>query len=395
MGKIVKRLALDDSFAIGRNESWLSDMAQEGLHLRRYGRLFVYFEKGAPQDTKYRIDIFHEQPSPEQLAVYRDCGWDYVARNGLFYTFCADGKADTTELHTDPVEQSYTMEKLNKRHKINLVIVSIAIVLFLSMILSIYVFNDEPFLYMINGQFVQQMLVVMVELYVFYSVIRNYLAISALKKSLAQGRPINHQADYKRARRVNTILASIFIPMALCTIFIPLAEMSMKERYTLPTTANPLPVVRLADIEQNPKLLREEHINDKGIDFANQVRYQWSFLAPIQYDIGECGIIADEMWHDHSGSYSPSITTRFYKLTFAGMADDLINDLITRYVYSDNIKVSEVSFSGLDKLYIAKDDIRKHIFASLDNKVIFITYYGNKNMEDIIPLVAAELVTYK
>jgi len=164
MGKLVKRLALDDSFAIGRNESWLSDMAQKGLHLSKYGRLFVYFEKGVPQDTKYRIDILHQQPSPEQLEVYRDCGWDLVAKNGFFYTFCADGKANTTELHTDPVEQSYTMEKLNKHLKMNLVIVSIAMMLFLGMILSIYVFNDEPFWYMINGQFVQQILLVLVAL---------------------------------------------------------------------------------------------------------------------------------------------------------------------------------------------------------------------------------------
>jgi len=171
--------------------------------------------------------------------------------------------------------------------------------------------------------------------------------------------------------------------------------MSMKEQYTLPTTANALPVVRLADIEQNPKLIREEHVNEKGIDFANRVSYQWSLLAPIQYDIDERGIITDEIWHDNSGAYSPSITTRYYKLTFAGMADNLINDLISRYVYRDNIKVSEASYSGLDKLYIAQDDIRKQIFACLDNKVIFVTYYGNKNMEDLIPLVTAELVAYQ
>lgn len=32
MGKIVKRLMLDDIYAIDRNESWFSAMASKGLH---------------------------------------------------------------------------------------------------------------------------------------------------------------------------------------------------------------------------------------------------------------------------------------------------------------------------------------------------------------------------
>ena len=85
MGKLVKRLILDDMYALGRNESWFADMAKKGLHLKRFGRFFVHFEKGEPKETTYRIDIIKEKPSRERLDVYHDCGWDLVANNGEFY----------------------------------------------------------------------------------------------------------------------------------------------------------------------------------------------------------------------------------------------------------------------------------------------------------------------
>lgn len=60
MGKLVKRLMFDDIFAIGRNESWLSDMAKKGLHLKKYGRIFITFEEGeavSGRRRKYKTDI--------------------------------------------------------------------------------------------------------------------------------------------------------------------------------------------------------------------------------------------------------------------------------------------------------------------------------------------------
>jgi len=397
MGKLVKRLMLDDMYAIGRNESWFSDMAKKGLHLKKFGPIFIYFEKGEAKETKYRIDIIKEAPSQEQLDVYQVCGWDIVANNGDFYIFSTDEKSGTTELHTDPIEQGFSLLELNKRLKVNLAIISLAMFLFFGMMFSIYFFNDEPFLYMIKGQFVQQMLIVVVELYVFYSVIRNYLAIRNLKKSLLQGKAIDHKENYRKGRLISGILAGLFLPIALFTIFIPLIDIAKSKDYTLPEANTNLPIIRLADIEQKRKLMRETgyYNGNDDVDRANRVSYDWSLLAPVQYEIDEHGIINGEMWGDKSGEYSPSITTRFYKLTFGSMAESLTLDLISRYNYRDNIEIKAINNLELDKIYIAEDDIRKQIFAYLDNKVVHVTYYGKKKIEDIIPLVSEKLFSYQ
>ncbi len=395
MGKLVKRVMLDDMYAIGRNESWFSDMAKKGFHLKKFGRIFIYFEKGESKETKYRIDMLKEAPAQEQLDVYQACGWDIVTNNGNLYVFSADEKAGTTELHTDPIEQGFSLSELNKRLRINLIISSIAILLFLGMIFSIYFLTNEPFLYMMESQFVQQMLLVIVELYVFYSVIRNYVAIRNLRESLLQGKAINHKEDYRKARVVGGVLAGLFLSMALFTILIPFVDIAKSKDYTLPEGNTNLPIVRLADIEQNPKLVRETSYTDNDVDWANRVRYDWSLLAPIQYEIYEHGIIKGEMWSDKSGEYSPSITTRYYKLIFGDMAENLTLDLINRYVWRNNIEIKEVNSLKLDKIYIAEDDSSKQIFAYLDNRVIHVTYYGKKKMEDIIPFVSETLSSYQ
>ncbi len=393
MGKLVRKLMLDDIYAIGRNESWLSDMAKKGLHLKKFGRIFVYFEKGEPKETKYRIDYNKTKPTQEQLDVYNDCGWDFVLNNGDFYVFSSDEKSCATELHTDPVEQGFSLSELDKRLRNNLIIISIAMLIFLGMVSSIYIFNDEPFLFMIEGQLVQQILLVIVELYVFYTVIRNYVVIRNLKKSLLQGEEINHNEDYRKARWMGGLLAGLYIPIALFAICIPFVEITRGETYTLPEANINLPIVRLADIEQNPKLIRETDYISDNIDWANRVNYDWSLLAPVQYEIEESGIVNDEIWEDKSGVYSPSVTTRFYKLTFNSMAEKLTLDLINRYVYDEDIEIKEVKDSEFDKIYIAEDGIQKQIFAYLDNKVVHVTYYGKKGMEDIIPLLSQKILS--
>ncbi|MBC2725656.1 MAG: DUF2812 domain-containing protein [Desulfosporosinus sp.] len=384
---------LDDMYALGRNEAWFSDMARKGLHLKKIGRIFGYFENGEPRETNYRIDIIKENPSQEQLDVYHDCGWDIVTNNRDFYIFSADAKTSTTELHTDPIEQGLSLSDLNKRLRNNLIMMSMAMMLFLGMMFSAYFLNKEPFLFMIKGSFVQQMLLVVVELYVFYSVIRNYVAIRNLKKSLLQGNSINHREDFRKARLTGGILAAIFLPLAIVCICIPLVEISKRQDYTLTENNTNLPIVRLTEIEQNPKLRRERGYTSNNVDWANRVSYDWSLLAPVQYEIDEHGIIEGEVWGDNSEEYSPSITTRFFKLTFGNMAEKLTFDLISRYVYRDDTEIKAINHSEL-KMYLAEEGIRKHIFTYLDNKVMHVAYYGKRPIEDIIPMVEMKLLEY-
>lgn len=381
-------------YAIGRNESWLSDMASKGLHLKKLGRIYIYFEKGESKETNYRIDIIKEKPSQEQLDVYHDCGWDVVTNNGSFYIFSTDKKLCNIELHTDPIEQGFSLFDLNKRLKNNVIIMSILIFLLIGMIYSTYFLNTIPYLFMITGSFDLLILVVICELYVFYLGIRNYVAIRNLKKCLLQGKAINHKENFTKARLSGGILAGLFLPLAVFSMIIPVIQIAKSNEYTLPDMNTNLPIIMLADIEQNLNLMREQSYNNNDIDRLNRVRYDWSILAPVQYEINEHGIIDGEVWDDNSGKYKPSLTTRYYKVTFGCMSDNLTQDLINFYVFRDNTKIIEINNSKLDKMYLTQEGMMKQIFAYLGNQVIYVTYYGTGEIEDIIPLVEEMLLAY-
>lgn len=272
------------------------------------------------------------------------------------------------------------MSELEKKLTWDSLFMLAAILFFIGMIFSVYFLDEEPYLNMVKGQFVQHILLILIYLYLLYSTIRNRTTICKLRKSLLQGKEIDHSQEYGKARLQGGILTAMLIPVLLCAVFIPFTQIYMSKEYTLPEASVRLPAVRLADIEQT------DHYKNE-IDGAYWVRYNWSLLAPVKYEIVEKGIV--------DGKYSPSITTRFYRLTFSGMADKLTLDLISHYIYVKDTDIRTFSVPGPDKVYIAEENSRKQIFAYSGNKVIHVSYRGKAEIERIIPLVTEKLLSYR
>lgn len=393
MSKIVRKLILDDLWNIGRNECWFSDMAGKGLHLKSIGRTFAAFEKTEPSQTKYRIDVLSESPSQEQLDIYQEYGWDFVSSKGDFHIFSSPEARKAPELHTDPAEQSYSLEKLNKHLEKILIIISILMLAFFGMMFSIFFLDKTPFLMMVKGQFVQQMILLLINLYFFYKMIKNYWSLRALKKSLAEGKPIDHKENWRKKRYINGALNILLISIAMITIAIPFIAISKSETYTLAEYNINFPVVRLNTLEQNPGLQRELIYNSNGVDWGNQISYDWSILAPLQFELDEHGIVKGEYWEDKSGEYSPSIHTQYYQLAFSKMTNGLIGDLMERYSYYDPDRVPQKIESPIfDQVYVTVDGIEKELFASWENNVIYIRYYGNEDIDRILSR-ASEIVS--
>ncbi len=388
MSKIIKKFPIDDMWNIGKSESWYSDMADEGLHLKSFGRLHVKFEKGEPAQTRYRIDILYKKPSQEQLDVYKDCRWEFVANTGMFYVFSSPEGSNAPELHTDLTEQSFTLDNLNKILKRNVIIIAASILFFVGMMLGIMFFYDEPYLFFIAGDFIIPVLFAVVDILLLFSIIRNYKYVRKVKNSLINGTPINHKEDWKKGYFINKVFNAALLSVAVISIIFPINQMIKRDEYTLPEAKNDLPIIRLADIEENPDLKRESKFYDENIDWYNRVNYNWGVLAPVQYEIVERGIVNNEMWHDNSGIYSPSVHTDFYKLTFDSMAEGLIKDLIHRHIYVPETPVIKAENENFDQLYYAVENTSKYVFASWDNNVIYVRYHGNKEISHIINLLS-------
>jgi hypothetical protein len=386
MNKMVKKLPIDDFWNIGKNESWFSDMAAKGLHLHSFGKLFVHFSKGEPTKTKYRIDIMYNNPSNEQLDLYKEFGWNFVANTGIFYIFSTPENSSAPELHTDPEEQGYTLIELDKILKKNVIKISIALLIIIGIMLGLTIFYDEPYILIIDSDFVLPLFFVVLELYVLYITILNYKYVKRLKNSLISGTPINHSENWKKGLWRNRTANTILLVITMLGIIIPTARMVKRNEFTLPETDISLPIIRLADIEENSNLKRETSYHD-DVDSNNQVHYEWGVLAPVHYDVHEHGIVQEQLWNDLSGEYSPSIYTRFYRLTFESMAHGLLKDLMHRNVYHPMAKIEKIDSKYFKELYVVYEDYSKEIFASWDNNVIYIRYHGNQDMEHILDLL--------
>ena len=91
-------------------ESWLEDLALQGLILKNIVCGIAIFQKQEPQKLRYRLsiipaekwDVYEDVSGEEELiAICEASGWKFICKRGLFGIFMT---ADETleELHTEP-----------------------------------------------------------------------------------------------------------------------------------------------------------------------------------------------------------------------------------------------------------------------------------------------------
>ncbi|WP_273129399.1 hypothetical protein [Bacillus weihaiensis] len=126
------------------------------------------------------------------------------------------------------------------------------------------------------------------------------------------------------------------------------------------------------------------YVND-NVDWGNRYSYDWSPLAPVQYETDEQGLVPEKMWEDGSGEYSPTIHTQVYQLSIPALADNLIADLIERYRDRDSREDFVVTeHPNLDLLIIHEKMGMKEVFASKGKAVMHVRYNGYADISSVI-----------
>ncbi len=392
MSNIVRRIRPGDYWRIGMHECWFEDMAAKGLHLKKMGAMFANFEKGEPKSTRYRIDISVKRGiTPQQKQLYAEGGWDYVASYGVFNIFSSPAEANVPELHTDPMEQAHTLSELDKRFVFNTAVTIASTIVMLILFYFIIFVAKTPTLSLIEGAVVQNIVIVLLTLYSTVSTLQAAISIRRLRKSLMEGIPLDHRTPWRKNKIFIYIIAIMYI-MALITVALPIIQLSQMGAKNLPIAVDALPIVRLAEVENNPAMIREVSSFSQDIDRSNSYYSNWSLLAPIQYDTTESGIVPNEMWKDGSGEYSPGISTRVYQLRISSLAEDLIKDLINRYSIAyrggEYIRQENPNF---DILIVCEEEYFKEVFAAKGKGVMYVRYYGYAELEAVIENTAKKI----
>jgi hypothetical protein len=156
-----------------KEESWLREMSQRGLHLKSYQFPSNYtFEKGNPIDFVYRLDYFTDQKDKENyLQLFKDTGWDHLGEMGGWQYFrknTIDGEA--LEIYSDNESKAKKYQR---------------ILLFLVIFMPIYMNvlftssrNSSVFMEILS------LLMAGILLIYIYAMVRLLMRISQLKKKI-------------------------------------------------------------------------------------------------------------------------------------------------------------------------------------------------------------------
>ena len=118
-GETVYRLVPCPCYEVEACESWLTDMAAEGLFVEKLGRTLARFRRGTPCAVRYRLtaarlkggwlDTVPTEPLSAEKALYSEYGWEFVCSQQEFFLYiCRDPQAP--ELHTDPAVQALSLK---------------------------------------------------------------------------------------------------------------------------------------------------------------------------------------------------------------------------------------------------------------------------------------------
>lgn len=127
-----------DDGDIGGMERFYARMARRGWQLEKRGAFFSRFARKEPEAVCYRVElaaprgVFGEvQLPPEQIALYEECGWQYVTGRGLAHLFRAPAGSGEPELYDDPRQQADTLQGLRRESRHQLIGVCVQIALYL------------------------------------------------------------------------------------------------------------------------------------------------------------------------------------------------------------------------------------------------------------------------
>ncbi|MEA5042882.1 MAG: DUF2812 domain-containing protein [Oscillibacter ruminantium] len=404
----VRRWIRDDISDLDRNESWFSDMAEQGLFIDHFGACFAYFRKGTPRKTRYRIDVLSRKLTEDELALYDSCGWHFVVMEienhwtpVYFYVYQTDENATIPELHTDPMEQAESLRRLHRGGMWDLCL-SVALLLFWSWSsLQRHLYAQHQFDFLINGD----------ATYVYWTLfscfavvegLRRWRNVRRLYKRLAGGTPLDHHADYRAAHRfyaLTAYLKPLLWALAMVTLLAQLAFSALDGTRPLPEGTPDFPAVRLAEIH-------------KGLDSPDAVE------GESNHELTWAGTVENRLWergNDPETRMQITLSTTCYRLLFEGKADRAFDALLKEKWYrgiSDEYwtaAATQVDTDLVDEAWAvapgAQDDWQYALYVR-DGRYIVTFFYTNHNVgrteeeraafrdgctDKILPILAARL----
>lgn len=367
----MRRLIPDNRWDMGMMENWLEDMAAEGWLLEKCGGRFAAFARWEPRPCRFRLEPFGSRTQVQQEAaeeLYAQLGWRRLCPLREFLIFyCLD--PDAPELQTDPVAESWLVEKMLKRIRRELVLSW----LFLLVCMGLFAFrllrSETPVEDLILGTDAEIVFASVLLPWLVWETVRALRRIRCARRQTAAGFPRTHTGNWRKERRqaaVGLTLLVIFYILALGYPFWQIWSSDSQMDMERP---------RLMGYQLDPTL--EENQQSSDIHLENP-----SFFAPVHCDI----------WETYSGSGEPKVLSKYFSLRFAALAEPLYAEQVKQVRAAwPEAEFTEPEVPGMDHVTLARTQYHTFLIACQGKAVIYVGAFGVEGVADHLEDYAAIL----
>ncbi len=387
-------------------ESWLEDMAKQGLFLKKYGAVWCVFERGAARALRCRVEPVRERDSDDLLGrspmkeLYQDFGWSCTASIGNAMFLFSTEDENAPELHTDPELQSGLWKKLYRqaRRSFRFQLFLLAVII---AALCAQLWNGGFILSLITSTTPIMLLCLPLFLFQLPGDWAELQKLALMVKQLESGVPLDHRTFYPRRRRgelVSLVLALILL-LGMFTV-----------QYALPFTGGG--IRPLADQTAFPTLTLErlegQALEERGytrekvvdgetvtVNYSNFSERNHYLLCWNQWNITQTGAIKPDDWH--------RLEIQWYNLPLPFLAVPLAQELLDDAMgLKSNVWWTSPEEGGVvwtvdyyphfdDRfLAVARDDRGFQIAAvSRGGKAAIVKYTGNGDLADHLDEIMA------
>lgn len=387
-------------------ESWLEDMAKQGLFLKKFGTVWCVFERGPARPLRYRVEPVREQDGDDLLGrspmkeLYQDFGWSYVTSIGNSMFLFSTEDENAPELHTDPELQSGLWKKLYRRvwRSFWFEIILLAIVI---AALCAQLWNGGFILSLITSTTPIMLLYLPLILFRLPESWAELQKLALMVEQLEAGVPLDHRTFYPRRRRgeLASLVLAVVLLLGLFTV-----------QYVLPFTGGgirPLsdqtafPALTLAQLEgqeledrgyTGEKIVDGETITVNYSNFSERNHY---LLCWNQWDVVQTGTIRPDDWH--------RLEIQWYDLPLTFLSAPLAQELLSDAMgLKSNVWWTSPEEGGVvwtvdyfthfdDRfLAVAREDRGFQIAAvSRGGKAAIVKYTGNGDLADHLDEIMA------
>lgn len=390
---IVRRLVPVDYLDLDGLELWLEDMAAKGLHFQKFGIFFAQFRPDEPARVRYHAEPTEKGGTsiPAQTGEYAELGWTYVGKIGYLALF-RTADPDAPEFHTDPVAQSYTLDRLTRRltrFVWLLLVLMAALVAFMVWARLDSAFGPVLSLVRFGSLYTNLVTLADVALILYFS--WEVWGLCRLRNRLRAGIPHQRPRRWRHTglvRQGYTLLLSI---AALIQIGSTTAYFTGATKWDIELSGldRPAPVLSLAELEGDGYAPEPFYYPGyEGPDRDNYVSYDGRPLAKI-YEVTQSGAVDGERRY---------LEMEWYDLTLPFLAGPLLEDLMDYELYDlryvpERYAVEELSAPRFDRLVVAEnlDYGGQQLFARLGSRVVCLDYTGSRDLTGHLDQVAALL----